>query len=721
MGGGFELPFWAVPAGILAVLLIGVIVMVARFYRKVDQGKALINNKTGGKTEVTFTGGVVVPIFHRAEVMDISVKTIEIDRRGTDGLICMDNIRADIKVTFFVRVNKTKDDVLRVAQAIGCDRASDQQTLEALFSAKFSEALKTVGKKLDFEQLYTQRDDFKDRLIEVIGKDLNGYVLDDAAIDYLEQTPVQTLDPQNILDARGIRKITAITADANLATNELKQKERMEMGRQNLEADEAIYRFDQQRADAQAKKDKEVAISQARESNEAMRVKLEEEKRTHVERQKVEEEVKLAEEAKHRATQVAEQARLREVGVEQVRVAKASDLEQVDRRREVELRTIDKDKAVEVQKRDIADVVRTRIAVEKTVAEEEENIKDLRLVAEAKRQKESAIITAEAAAQEGLIAKVKDAEADEEVAKASARKMATIAEAELEVSDKKARAKIRLAEGVQAEEAASGLAEVRVKEADAVAVEKQGLAEVKVREAAVVITEREGLVAAQVAQEQGLAEVRIKEAEADAIEKQGKAEAEAIKERLLAEVAAKEAEAVAIEKRMAAEASGLAAKAEAMANLDENGREFEEMRMRLDQQLEIALESLKTRVIMAEKHAEILKQAFDDAKFNIVGGDGAFFDRFVNAVAVGQSIDGIVDNSSVVQNAFGKQLNGEGNLLEDLKGVLGGSGVTSETLKNLSISAVLGQMMLGADDTTKSKLQMLLDQAQKLDLDKNGN
>ena len=74
---------------------------------------------------VTFTGAVVYPIINRAEIMDLSVKTIDIDRRGKEGLICNDNIRADIKVTFFVRVNKTVDDVLKVAQSIGCARASD--------------------------------------------------------------------------------------------------------------------------------------------------------------------------------------------------------------------------------------------------------------------------------------------------------------------------------------------------------------------------------------------------------------------------------------------------------------------------------------------------------------------------------------------------------------------------------------------------------------------
>ena len=108
---------------------------------------------------------MVFPIIHKAEVMDISVKTIEIDRRGKEGLICQDNIRADIKVTFFVRVNKTAEDVIKVAQAIGCERASDQETLEELFNAKFSEALKTVGKQLDFVDLYTKRDEFRDQII----------------------------------------------------------------------------------------------------------------------------------------------------------------------------------------------------------------------------------------------------------------------------------------------------------------------------------------------------------------------------------------------------------------------------------------------------------------------------------------------------------------------------------------------------------------------------
>ena len=166
----------------------------------------MIINTLRSEPDVTFTGGMVYPIIHKAELMDISLKTIEIDRTGNEGLICLDNIRADIKVKFFVRVNKTAEDVLRVAQAIGCARASNQDTLEDLFSAKFSEALKTVGKAMDFVDLYQARDRFRDEIVRQIGDDLSGYVLEVAAIDYLEHTPLEKLDAMRSIAAatRGI-------------------------------------------------------------------------------------------------------------------------------------------------------------------------------------------------------------------------------------------------------------------------------------------------------------------------------------------------------------------------------------------------------------------------------------------------------------------------------------------------------------------------------------
>lgn len=656
---------------VVFVFAVGVLVMVARFYRQVEQGQALIVNTRSKEPIVNFTGAVVYPIINRAEVMDLSVKTIDIDRRGKEGLICNDNIRADINVTFFIRVNKTREDVLKVAQSIGCARASDPNTLEELFSAKFAEALKTVGKHFNFEQLYTKRDDFKDKIIEVIGKDLNGFVLDDAAIDYLEQTPLEALDRNNIMDADGIRKITEITVQHNVQTNELRQKERMETGSQNLTADEAIFRFEQRRAEAEAKKQKEIAIAQSREQNEAARVASEEQKKTLLVHHKNEEEALVASEAKGRGVAVAQKNREREIAVETERVEKARQLEAIGREREVSLVAIARDKEVEQQKKEIADVVRARIAVEKTVAQEEETIKDVRALATANRDREALRIKAEADAQVALIQQVKAAEANEQAAKFVASQKTITADAELETADKLARAKIRLAEGVQAEAAAEGLAKIRVKEADAMAIEKQGLVDARVT-----LEKLQSVAAGE--EKQGLARAKVKEADAIAIEKLGFAEAAALREKLSAEAAGeeqrglagvkvREADAVAIERRgvaeanatrerLVAEATGIKEKAASMKALDEASRVHEEFRLRLEKEKAVEIETIHAKKEMAAVQGQILAQAFTNAKFNIVGGDGQFFDRFVKAVGIGQVIDGVMDASpnvkSIVESAI---------------------------------------------------------------------
>ncbi|MFP5247948.1 MAG: hypothetical protein ACLGH0_14740, partial [Thermoanaerobaculia bacterium] len=467
------------------VVLGGIVtaIVLAKFYRKVEQGKALIVNKMRAEPVVTFTGSTVWPIIHKAEVMDISVKTIEIDRRAKDGLICRDNIRADIKVTFFVRVNKTVEDVIKVAQSIGCARASDPGTLEALFSAKFSEGLKTVGKQLDFVDLYTKRHEFRDAIINLIGRDLNGYVLEDAAIDYLEQTPIVNLDPMNILDAQGIRKITELTSTEHVRTNEFTNTERKLTKKQDVEAQEAILELERQQADAEAKQKREIESVRAHESAELLKIQAEEKLRAEQARIAADEEIAIAEQNKQRQIEVAQKNRERVVGIETERVEKDRVLEAVSRERAVELSRIEKEKALEVERKAIQDVIRERVVVERSVVEEQERIKTVQVTEDAKRSRDAIVIAAEAEAQEKLVKDIKAAEAAEQASVHRAKERVTRAEAELEAADREARAKIRLAEGVQAESAAAGLADAKIKEADAIATEKQGLAQVRVKEA----------------------------------------------------------------------------------------------------------------------------------------------------------------------------------------------------------------------------------------------
>lgn len=665
----------------LVIFGFGALMVIAKFYRKVEQGKALIVNKMRSEPEVTFTGMVVLPVIHKAEVMDISVKTIEIDRRSKDGLICRDNIRADIKVTFFVRVNKTKEDVIKVAQAIGCARASSMETLDELFSAKFSEALKTVGKQLDFVDLYTKRDDFREAIVQLIGRDLNGYVLEDAAIDYLEQTPIEHLDHQNILDAQGIRRITELTAVEHVKTNEFQNNEKKSIKKQDVEAQEAILELERQQADAESKQKREIESVRALETADLNKVQAEQRLKAEAARIATDEELAIAEENKLRQIEVAKKNKERVIAVETERVEKDRQLEAISREREVELQRIDKEKALEVERKNIQDVIRERVAVEKTVVEEEERIKELKLVEEAKRMKQAAVITAEAEAEEQLVKDIKAAEAQEAAAKHLAVERITMADAQLEAADREARAKIRLAEGAQAEAAASGLAEAKVKEADAIASEKHGLAM-----------------------------VRVKEADATAVERVGTAEATVVREK-------GSAEAHAIKDRFAAEARGIHEKADAMKQLDDDSRQHEEYRLRIENQRLIALEALRTKEQVAHSKAEILGEALKNANIDIVGGDGAFLDRMVNSIGMGKAVDGFIDGSSTASTLAKGYLNGDRSVVEEIKSALAAAGIDGQGFKDMTIGALLAKISTSSTGDDLEKLKKLERQARALGID----
>ncbi|MCP5019927.1 MAG: hypothetical protein GY938_32270 [Ketobacter sp.] len=659
--------------GFILLVLVGLLSLFKAFYIKVDQGKALIVNDMSSTPKVYFTGAMVLPVIHRREIMKISVITLEIDRRGKDGLICKDNLRADINVAFYLRVNETAQDVLKVAKAVGVERASSKDAVNELFNAKFSEALKTVGKKMDFLELFENRIQFRDRIIEVIGEDLNGYVLEDVAIDYLEQTPKSALDPYNILDSEGIRRITEITATQNVETNRLERDEELEIKRKNVSTREAMLELERQQSDAEAKQQREVESIRAREQAETLKVKEEERQKAESARISAEESIQIAEENKCRQVEIAGKNRERAVAIEHEKVEKARQLEVVNREREVELQTIEKEKALEEERKIIANTISERIAVEKKVAEEEERIKDVRTISEAERSKQVKVLDAEADAQEDLVKHVKKAEAEELMATHRAKEINVIAQAELEAAAKQAEAQIKRAEGTQAEEAASGLAQARVQEAKAVALEKegiakanadqaQGIARARVIEEQAAANEKQGLADAHVLEEKlaakargekeiGMTEVKVMEgkltAQATGDEAIGRAAAIAEREKGLAA-------AEIIREKARAEAEGLTDKFDAMNNMSPEAREFEELRMRLELAFEEVMATIAANKDIAKEQADVLSAALSKAKIEIVGGEGDYFNSFAKALSVGNAINAVSGKSPVVQQALSK-------------------------------------------------------------------
>ena len=676
-----SLPLAAIEPAVLIAMVIGaaLIVIIAgavvfsMFYRKAQRGQALIKTGVGG-TKVSFNGMTVIPVLQRLETIDISLKRVEIDRTAKNGLICKDNMRADIKVAFFVRVNQTEDDVLRVAQSVGCERASNTDEIRTLFDAKFSEALKTVGKRFDFTELYEERETFRDEIIKIIGTNLNGFVLDDAAIDYLEQTPIEALDPDNILDAQGIKKITELTAtQAKLSNNIQRDKEKV-IKQQDVEAREAILELERQLAETEAKQMREVESVKAREEAETMKVREEERQKGQRARIAADEEIEVATQNKDRQVLVAQRNKERTDVVEVERVKRDQELESIERERVTMLKSIEKEKAVEVEKKLIQDVIKERVAVEKLVVIEQERIKDTEAFAGADRAKQVMVTQAEALAQEELIRKVKEAEGTQEAAKLRADQDLYERVKSAEASKKSAELKAEeIVIAAEAEESASQ------KQSHA----KQMMAEATAKEAAAV----------------GLGEVEVMVATADATQKQGTADAEV--SRL----------------KFQAEAEGITKKAEAMKLLEEAGQSHEEFKLRLDKEKAVDLAGIHIQKDIAEAQARVMGEAMKSAKIEIIGGEGKFFEQIAGAISRGKSVDRMVSNSEVLSDVKETFFNGDPDYFKaQLREWAAQFGVSSEDVKNLTVGAALAQFLGSASGETRSKLISLLGAADRFGL-----
>ncbi|MDF4203032.1 flotillin family protein [Maribacter sp. SA7] len=657
--------------GVILFLIIVYFAIIAMFYKKVHQGQALVRTGFGGTKVATDKGLYVVPVFHRVEVMDISVKKIQIERLATEGLICKDNMRADIKVAFFVRVNNEVDLIKKVAQTIGVQRASKQETLEELFEAKFSEALKTVGKKFDFIQLYEARREFRDEIVDIIGIDLNGYTLEDCAIDYLEQTAVSHLKADNILDAEGIKKITDLTAAQNIKANLIKRDEEKVIRKQDVEAREAILELDKQLAEKEEQQKREISNIKSREEAEILKVSEEELLKSETARIATREKVKVAEENMERQIIVALKNKQRTDAVETERVEKDRLLEATERERVVTLAQIEKEKVVEVEKKNIQDVIRDRVTLEKGVVEEQENMKDIQAFKTADREKQVKITIAEANAQEDLIKTIKAAEAQKEAAKQKAEEINIEALAHKEASEKEAEARKILAEATAKEEATVGMSEAQVMHAKADAFE------------------REGIVQAIIIEKKAKAEATGIEAKAEAKRKDGLAEADVIKEKALAD------------------AAGIEEKANAMKKLDGVGKEHEEFKLRLDKELQIDLAQINIQKDIADAQAQVIGDALKAAKIDIVGGETMFFDQIIGQITKGKGYDRLVENSTNIQDVKDAILGSDdvkGNLLEKVKEFADKYGISSEDLKNVTIANLLMDLKSKSNDSDEQTL-----------------
>lgn len=717
-----------------------------------------------------------IPLVTKYEEMDVSVKRLEIERKGKDGLICNDNIRADIVVAFYMRVNfpavdyrdsegntvnadsnegraimdaaqTAKDsirfkEVKRVAQSVTCERASDPIKLQELFEAKFSEALKTAGKEMEFRDLYTHRQEFRKKILDVIGHDLDGYLLTDVAIDYLEQTPLSQHDATNVLDAEGIQKITKETATAAEFTNDRKaQKEQkinqqdrdkeLEIEKKNIDTEVAkreLARENEQHLAAQTRMVEETKAEEAAVTEKSVQASRKESENARL---ATEEDVEVRTVQKDRSVQEARVNLDKDLLRLEEEKKQSGQQAEVDRERRIGLATQEKEAVIIAAAFDVAESKAGLESKDKEVTTQRQQRLDVEADMSAERARRVLNIEAEARAEadqkRDLIAaqadydvrqkkadalkyeEVTKAESDRLEAEQTAEQIQITADAESKASEKRNHAMQQEAEGTAAMQAAAGYAEANVMKAkaeaktvDAEAEKAQGLAEAAVIQAQ--------------GQASGTAKAAEGEGEAKGIAAKGTAEGVAIESKGVAE--GKSVEAIRLAEAQGAEKMGLAealAKTEmakAIEIFNKASQDHEEFRLQLDKDKDVELADINIKKDIADAQARVMGEALKSANIDLVGGEQDFFNRVVSSVSQGKVVDRLVDNSQTITDVKNTFFNGDPDHLKNkLTGWIKTSGLKSEDVKNLTISALLASLVSKTEDNSLRGLMRAAEKA----------
>ncbi|MGF1707553.1 peptidase [Enterovibrio baiacu] len=657
----------------IGVFLIVMVFLTSRYKKVRGEGDALIVNGLH-RTRASLTGTFVWPIVNRFEYMDITRKKISVIRSGRkdqegeeyEGLHCRDNIRADLKVDFYIGVNHEEEDIVRVAKLFTAHEASNLDRLKEHFQPKFSEALKTAVKQFEFEELLTNRRAFRDAVVEVIGSEMDGFKIYDVVIDKVDQTALDAHSPDNILDVEGIRKISAITAQKNTETNAIRQDERTTMKKKNVEAEANRLQLDKQEKESIARIQREVDIIKAQEEALAAEKREEYQRVTELAKLETEEEVSKKRESVEMEVEMTRIANQRQVAIQQEELTRSVETEKVRTATEVAEREMQKETTVEEALKSVSETRSQRVEIERKIAREEEETENLRVNERVGREKRVKMIEAEAAAEAAQLELLVAARAEKDAAKERAERLLIENEAELKVKTRDAENDLAV--------------KTREAEADQIVTTKRAEAGYVAKEREAAAKERMAHAEKELISATGLAEVEVERERAQAIKETGEAEAFAMQ-------SAGEAEAQALRAKGLAEAEAQTARFEAAQQYDEHTREHDKWVMQLQQDKDLEIARIDAQKTVVSENAKALAEALSKADIRLFGGEG--MEQIRRTIMDASAVDAKFEQSKVLNPLVSEYVDGNRSLPEDLKAILENTELKSSDLSNVALASLL--------------------------------
>lgn len=392
---------WMISVLGIVVLIIGAILwLLTKLYIKTPANEAFIRTGMGGQKVIIDGGAIFIGLFHELKRVYLETMKLIVSRTGKESIITKDKLRADLTAEFYIKIPKTKEGVTNAATSLG-DRGMKPENVKQLVEEKLISALRTVGAKSTLAQLHEDREAFATAVFEQVKKDLesNGLELESVTISRLDQSSLESFDPNNVFDAEGARTVAEITSKLNVERNAFEKKAEQQIGQENLSTQKILDAQKVEQEESAAERNKNVTVLQASKTREATEKAEEERQKSEAARILADQKIGELEAAKQKTVETANVEAEKEIQLKTIDKQEAEAVANENKQKAVETAQIDRQITVLNKQKEQAAADEARNLAEAKAKKAEEQVKTVQVVETANRDKQKAVITEEAKAE----------------------------------------------------------------------------------------------------------------------------------------------------------------------------------------------------------------------------------------------------------------------------------------------------------------------------------
>src|SRR3982074_325515 len=219
-----------VGAGLLALVLLMVMIVVARMYRKAGPHEALIVYGMGGTHVYTGRGAIIFPMVQTCK--DLSLELMSFDVAPQQNLYTNQGVAVPVEAVAQIKVKSDKESILTAAEQF---LTKTDQERESLIRLVMEGHLRGIIGQLAVEEIVKQPEMVSDRMRGTCAEDMNKM-----GLEVISFTIKEVRDKNEYISNMGRPDIARIKRDADIAAAE-------------AERDTAIKRAEATRAAAVAR------------------------------------------------------------------------------------------------------------------------------------------------------------------------------------------------------------------------------------------------------------------------------------------------------------------------------------------------------------------------------------------------------------------------------------------------------------------------------------